>query len=124
MPSTAFVAPGAPRPALRSVNQVEQMQRVEMPQETSTFPFGAVAMASMLGLMLGFTSGPQMAMAEEAKDAAAPVILDSKAKLKDEIKQAKAAFAKNAKTKEERVKEQLQQLETYSKTANTGKASN
>eukprot|EP00913_Durusdinium_trenchii_P005396 g5030.t2 len=119
VPSSAFVAPGAPRPALRSASQVEQMQRVEMIEEPSTFPFGAVAMASVLGLMVGLASGPQVAMAEDAP--AAPV-MDKKAKLKAEVEKAQAAFSKNAKSKDDRLKEQMKQLEDFSKTATTNKA--
>ncbi|CAK9039182.1 unnamed protein product [Durusdinium trenchii] len=121
VPSSAFVAPGAPRPALRSANQVEQMQRVEMIEEPSSFPFGAVAMASVLGLMVGLASGPQMAMAQEKKEA---VVVDKKAKLKAEVEKAQAAFSQNAKSKEERLKEQMKQLEDFSKTTTTNKASN
>ncbi len=113
--SSAFVAPGAPRPALRST-RYEQMQRqAEIPEETSNSPFAAVLMASFVGVMLGLTSGPKVAMAEEA----APVVVDKKAKLKAEIEKAQAAIKKNAKSKEERLKEQIAQLKEVEKTAET-----
>mmetsp|Transcript_88445 Transcript_88445/g.108293 ORF Transcript_88445/g.108293 Transcript_88445/m.108293 type:complete len:133 (-) Transcript_88445:112-510(-) len=110
--SSAFVTPGAPRPALRSNNRYEQMQQAEIPETNST-PLGAVVMASFMGLMLGLTSTPKIAMAEEA----APVVVDKKAKLKSEIEKAQAAIKKNAKTKEERLKEQIAQLKEVEKTA-------
>ena len=113
VPSSAFVAPGA-RPALRST-RYEQMQP-EIPQTHSeSSPFAAVVMASCLGLMLGLTSGPKVAMAEEA----APVLSDKKAKLKAEVEKAQAAIKKNAKSKEERLKEQIAQLKEVEKTAET-----
>ena len=113
--SFAFVAPGAPRPALRSSTRYEQMQQTEIPEETSSPPFAAVLMASFVGLMLGFTSSPNVARAEES---AAPVV-DKKAKLKAEIEKAQAAIKKNAKSKEERLKEQIAQLKEVEKTAET-----
>ena len=113
--SSAFVAPGASRPALRS--RYGQMQRqAEIPQETSNSPFAAVLMASFVGVMLGLTSGPKVARAEES---AAPVVVDKKAKLKAEIEKAQAAIKKNAKSKEERLKEQIAQLKEVEKTAET-----
>ena len=112
--SSAFVAPGAPQPALRS-GRYEQMQRAEIPQETnSSSPLGAVVMASFMGLILGLTS-PKMAFAEEKN--AAPVVEDKKAKLKSEIEKAQAAIKKNAKSKEDRLKEQIAQLKEVEKTA-------
>ena len=111
--SSAFVAPGAPQPALRS-GRYEQMQRAEIPQETnSSSPLGAVVMASFMGLILGLTS-PKMAFAEEKK---APVVEDKKAKLKAEVAKAQAAIQKNAKSKEDRLKEQIAQLKEVEKTA-------
>eukprot|EP00434_Breviolum_minutum_P020522 symbB.v1.2.018095.t1/scaffold1431.1/size119194/9 len=114
--SSAFVAPGAPRPALRSSTRYEQMQQTDIPEETSSPPFAAVLMASFVGLMLGFTSSPNVARAEES---AAPVVVDKKAKLKAEIEKAQAAIKKNAKSKEERLKEQIAQLKEVEKTAET-----
>ena len=115
--SFAFVAPGAPRHALRSSTRYEQMQQHrQIPEETSSPPFAAVLMASFVGLMLGFTSSPNVARAEEA---AAPVVVDKKAKLKAEIEKAQAAIKKNAKSKEERLKEQIAQLKEVEKTAET-----
>ena len=112
--SSAFVAPGAPQPALRS-GRYEQMQRAEIPQETnSSSPLGAVVMASFMGLILGLTS-PKMAFAEEGN--AAPVVVDKKAKLKSEIEKAQAAIKKTAKSKEDRLKEQIAQLKEVEKTA-------
>ena len=73
-------------------------------------------MASFVGLMLGFTSSPNVARAEES---AAPVVVDKKAKLKAEIEKAQAAIKKNAKSKEERLKEQIAQLKEVEKTAET-----
>ena len=108
--SSAFVAPGAPQPALRS-GRYEQMRRAEIPQETnSSSPLGAVVMASFMGLILGLTS-PKMAFAEEKK---APVV---EAKLKAEVAKAQAAIQKNAKSKEDRLKEQIAQLKEVEKTA-------
>eukprot|EP00438_Fugacium_kawagutii_P016946 Skav230409 [mRNA] locus=scaffold4006:61407:61820:+ [translate_table: standard] len=117
--SSAFVTPGAPRPALRSSTQYEQMQqRAEIPEESSpSSPVGAVVMASFLGLILGLTSSPNMAMAEEA--APAPAFVDKKAKLKAEIEKAQASIKKTAETKEERLKRQIQQLKDVAKTADT-----
>ena len=109
------MAPGAPRPALRSSTRYEQMQQTDIPEETSSPPFAAVLMASFVGLMLGFTSSPNVARAEEQ---AAPVV-DKKAKLKAEIEKAQAAIKKNAKSKEERLKEQIAQLKEVEKTAET-----
>ena len=101
--SAAFVTPGATPSALRS--KYVQIQQAEMPQETSMpTSFGAVVMASFVGLMLGLTSTPQMASAQSAP-AAAPVKVDSKAKLKAEMEKAQAALQKNAKSKEERLKD-------------------
>ena len=114
--SFAFVAPGAPRHALRSTRYEQMQQQTEMPEETSSPPFAAVLMASFVGLMLGFTSSPNVARAEEA---AAPVVSDKKAKLKAEVEKAQAAIKKNAKSKEERLKEQIAQLKEVEKTAET-----
>ena len=119
VPSGAFVAPGARPSALRST-RYEQMQSAEIPQakqqSSESSPFAAVVMASCLGLMLGFTSSPNVARAEEA---AAPVLSDKKAKLKAEVEKAQAAIKKNAKSKEERLKEQIAQLKEVEKTAET-----
>ena len=114
--SFAFVAPGAPRHALRSTRYEQMQQQTEIPEETSSPPFAAVLMASFVGLMLGFTSSPNVARAEES---AAPVVSDKKAKLKAEVEKAQAAIKKNAKSKEERLKEQIAQLKEVEKTAET-----
>lgn len=71
-------------------------------------------MASLLGLIVGFSS-PQMANAEEAKDGVIP--MDKKAKLKAEIEKAQAAIQKNAMSKEDRLKVQIAQLKEVEKTA-------
>jgi hypothetical protein len=55
-------------------------------------------MASFVGLILGLSSSPQMANAEEKKDGV--VAVDKKAKLKAEIEKAQAAIQKNAKSKD------------------------
>lgn len=75
----------------------------------------AVLMASFVGLILGLSSSPQMANAEEKKDGV--VAVDKKAKLKAEIEKAQAAIQKNAKSKEDRLKEQIAQLKEVEKTA-------
>ena len=116
--SSAFVAPGASRPALRSSSHVEQMQLADMPEEDSSSPFGAVVMASLLGLMVGLSSGPQLAMAADKQ--AAPVVptaAEKKAKLKAEVEKAQAAIKQNAKSREERLKGQIAQLKEVEKTA-------
>ena len=55
-----------------------------------------------------------MAFAEGNK---APVVEDKKAKLKAEIEKAQAAIKKNAKSKGDRLKEQIAQLKEVEKTA-------
>ena len=110
------MAPGAPRHALRSTRYEQMQQQTEIPEETSSPPFAAVLMASFVGLMLGLTSSPNVARAEES---AAPVVSDKKAKLKAEVEKAQAAIKKNAKSKEERLKEQIAQLKEVEKTAET-----
>ena len=70
-------------------------------QETgSSSPLAAVPMASFVGLILGLSSSPQMANAEEAKGKDGVVAVDKKAKLKAEIEKAQAAIQKNAKSKD------------------------
>ncbi|CAJ1377086.1 unnamed protein product [Effrenium voratum] len=114
--SVAFVAPNAPNTAVH-LSGASQM-RAEMPraeaEAEATSPVGAVMLASLVGLMVGLAS-PQMAMAEDAPAAPAPV--DKKAKMKDEMAKAQAALQANAKSKQDRLKEQIQQLKDLEKTA-------
>eukprot|EP00438_Fugacium_kawagutii_P031935 Skav201876 [mRNA] locus=scaffold550:110817:111230:- [translate_table: standard] len=115
--ATAFVAPNGPQ-ARPGALRYQQMTPTEIPQTGETSQtVGAVVMASFLGLILGLTSTPKMAMAEEA--APAPVFVDKKAKLKAEIEKAQASIKKTAETKEERLKRQIQQLKDVAKTADT-----
>ena len=118
--AAAFVAPQGPmnQPSLHSAGKA--VMPMEPVQETSS-PLVTVAMASVLGLVLGLASVPKVAMAQDATG------LDSKqglgrlqipkdasqgdvSKVKEELKKAQEALNKNAKSKEERLKIEMEKL--------------
>ena len=109
--AAAFVAPQGPmnQPGLHSAGKAGMP--MEPVQETSS-PLVTVAMASVLGLVLGLASVPKVAMAQDLgrlqipKDASQGDV----SRVKDEMKKAQEALNKNAKSKEERLKIEMEKL--------------
>mmetsp|Transcript_6373 Transcript_6373/g.14695 ORF Transcript_6373/g.14695 Transcript_6373/m.14695 type:complete len:151 (+) Transcript_6373:50-502(+) len=133
--ATAFVAPqgAVNQPGLRAAGKTAPMP-MDAAQETTSSPMAVVAMASMLGLVLGLASAPKPAMAEitatnggysnmsvtqEDKDR----MLKQKQRLKDEIAKQNETFKKNAKSKEERLKIEMEKLRAEAAKADTTYAS-